>query len=490
MRKKIFWVIASATLLMLLSSCQQLTHGRAGAAITGYVVNSNSGEAVAGTTISVYDAGTNDLVTTVTSKEDGSYMVRAPVGAYDLKLQKEGYAGSQVLNVHIDGGKTTTLNIIQRKAFNPRWPTTPPAISLQGVTDGQAFDASFGYIPYRIVSTPANKLGTYLIYASLGKVPGSGFITGFRSLFDSTDDTGNQYMDPLDYAVFGDTTFNVVVYDTNGNRTQLVRHITITGVFAGGNQLVAPELRMALSVTIAKGIGFFSASPQAAPAGGNLFVNLIWQPKFDFSDYPNDSPAGYRIYRSFDGERFWPLATVNADTNRFVDASPDLEAGKTVYYKVAAFVGNDESELSNALSTTPLDIYEVTLVSPADNEMGVSNRPTFTWETSDVGNYHYTGIAVWDTLTGESATLISGAQPFLVNRTSYTWNEDGVYDGSNWNRLQNGRAYEWEAFEAYAVDDATEPTAVSIAADGFGLWFPFGIYGMPSGPHFTFTTAP
>ncbi len=488
--QRIFWVIASALLLVLLTACPQQVPEQPKAAIAGYVINSGAGEAVADTTIYVYDAGTGDLVSTVASDVDGSYLVKVPEGTYDLKLQKEGYAGSQVLNVRTKDNYTTPLNIIQRKAFNPEWPTTPPNVSLEGVADGEVFDAANGFIPYRIASTPADNLDTTLIYAALGKTPGSGFVTGLRDLFQNVDDTGMRYLDPLDYAAFGDTTFQVVVYDNNGNRTQLIRYITVAANFPGGNELVSPELRRVLSVTLGKNVGFYRIDPQTAPTGGNLFVYVIWEPKFDYSDFPNDAPAGYRIYRSFDGENYAPIATVNIGTTLFIDSSPDLEIGKTVYYKVSAFVGDDESEPSNALSATPLDIFSVNLLSPADYETNVPTTPTFSWEMSDVGNYRYVGIAVWDTLTGQSAILASGAQPFLVNRTSYTWNEDGAFDGSNWYELQSGRSYEWEAYEAYAVDDAAAPTAVSVAADGFGLWFPYGIYGVPSGQHFTFTTAP
>ncbi len=491
MHKKIFGLAAAAALLLVLTACpQQQTQEQPKAAIAGYVVNAGAGEAVAGTKISVYDAGSNDLVATVTTGDDGSYTVKVPEGSYDLKLQKDGYAGSQVLNVRAKDNHTTPLNIIERKAFNPNWPTTPPDVALEGVSDGDVFDASNGSIPYRVVSAPASPLATNLIYASLGKTPGSGFLSGRRSYFDSVNDTGHQYMDPYDYAVYGDTTFQVVVYDTNGNRTQLLRYVTITDALVNGSKLTAPELRKAISVTLGQQLDFFSVKPQTAPAGSNLYVELAWQPKFDLSSYPPDMFAGYRIYRSFDGENYTPIGVVSASENQFVDSSPDLAVGKTAYYKVSAFLGAEESELSNALQTTPLDVFSVNLVSPADNATDVSVTPTFSWQTSDVGNYKYVGLALWDTLTGEMATLASNAQPFLVNRTSYTWNEDGAFDGTGMSTLQPGRSYEWEAYEAYAVDDAIHPTAVSIAADGFGLWFPYGPYGMPSGQHFTFTTAP
>jgi len=489
MYRRVPWLVVSVFLLILLTACpQQSPQPRA--AITGYVVDSGAGAAVVGTSISVYDADTGDLIATATTDEDGIYQVRLPGGSYNLKLQKEGYAGSQVLNVRAIDDKTVSLNIIQRKAFNPNWPIDPPDVAIEGISDGDVFDAMAGYIPYRITSSPASSLDTAFIYAALNKTPGSSFTTGMRDLYTYVNDTGYRLMDPFDYAAFGDTVFQAVVYDVNGNRTQALRYIKVVAPFYGGNKLAAPELKGVLAITLNTNVSFYSIHPQTAPAGGNLYVDIHWQPKFDFSDYPNDAPVGYRIYRSFDGENYTRIASVDRNTVGFRDASADLAPGKTVYYRVTAFVGDDESEPSNVLSSTPLDAFSVNLLTPADNETGVSTTPTFTWEMADVGNYRYVGLALWDTLTGEDAGLVSGAQPFLVNKTSYTWNEDGAYNGSSWNQLQSGRSYEWEAYEAYAVDKATAPTAISIAADGFGIWFPFGAYGIPSGQHFTFTTAP
>ncbi|WP_287417954.1 hypothetical protein, partial [Oceanithermus sp.] len=123
-----------------------------------------------------------------------------------------------------------------------------------------------------------------------------------------------------------------------------------------------------------------------------------------------------------------------------------------------------------------------------DGAVGAPVAPTFTWEASTtLSGYHYYAGAVWDTLTGENAWFASPASPMLVNRTSWTWNEDGAYTNTPLETLQRGRSYEWQLIEAYALDDPVHPTAVSIAADGLGLWFPFGV---ASTDHFTFTTAP
>ncbi len=480
--------LAGMAVLLALSACSltgvppaQTGH------IQGYVVEYNAGSPVAGATVKVYKAGTQQLLATLTSDTQGAFRITLPEGQYDLVASQTGYAGSQILNAQVVAGKTLPLTIIERKAFNPNWPTTPPDVVLEGVNDGDRFDANQGVILYRVRSNPASPLATNIIYSALGKVPGSGFLTGTRAYFSQVNDTGDAYLRIQDYAVAGDTTFVVVVYDTNGNRTELRRHIAITTT----GQTPAPEapqLRSILAVTLGKPVQFFRLTPNGAPVEGNLWVQLTWSPVSSFGQVPENVPHGYRIYRSFDGKNYTAIAAVPADTLTYLDHDPALNVGQRVYYRVAAFTGNRESRLSKALTTVPLAPFSVHLTAPADNAQGVSPRPTFAWTASQtVSPYHYYVGAIWDTLTGENAFFINNPDPALQNATTWTWNEDGSFTGSPWAELQKGRSYEWQIIEAYALDDPVHPTAVSVAADGLGTWFP---YGVPSTDHFTFTTAP
>ncbi len=487
MRKKL--VLSSLLFLtLILASCNQnfFWPTPTPSGVEGYVVSANAGSGIAGVQISVKKGG--QPVATVTTGSDGAFKIDLEPGLYDFVASKNGYAGSQVLNVKVEKNQVTKLTIIQRQAFNPNWPTEPPQVTLQWVNEGDTYDASQGPILYRVQVTPQSPLSSNIIYAALGKTPGAGFLSGVRAYFAQTNDTGDAYLNPLDYAVSGPTTLTVVVYDTNGNRTELRRHITINHPSPGNLTLAAPDLRGILAVTLSSPVQFFQVTPQAAPTGGNLWVQLVWSPRYDFSGIPDGIPYGYRIYRSFDGFSFTAIGTVAASETAFVDASSELAPGKKVYYRMTAFIGDQESKPSNVLSTTPLEAFTVSLVSPGDNATGVSVTPTFSWQASaTVSPYHYYAAALWDTVSGEMAFLTNNPVMALENITQWTWNQDGSFNGTAFETLQKGRSYEWQVIEAYALDDPQNPTAISVAADGLGLWFP---YGVPSSDHFTFTTAP
>lgn len=163
--------------------------------------------------------------------------------------------------------------------------------------------------------------------------------------------------------------------------------------------------------------------------------------------------------------------------------------GRKTYYRITNFVGNQESEPSNVVTTTPLPAWDVRLTAPADNAQNVSVTPTFTWApTARVGAHQFYVGAVFDTLTGERMFLANEAQLPLVDQTSWTWNQDGSFNGTALETLQRGRSYEWQLILAYALDHPTNPTAVSVAADAFE--HPVWSAGVASTDFFTFTTAP
>lgn len=461
--------------LLLLTGCA-LFEGEKASQITGYVVNANSGEPVAGSRVWVHGL-TTDFMSVVVTDSQGRFRVRVPPDRYELNLSKKGYAGSHVIGLNAQ--EPTTVRIVQREVFNPKWSTRPPQIKLTGVEDG---DELQGEISYRVDASGDNDI--QYIYVALGKTPGSAFLTSPRLIFIETPTTGDQTLDPRLFGVHGKTTFEVVVYDLNGNRTHLIREITIVPP----EGLVTPpkELR-AIAVTLGKQIEFFGLEGQAAPANANVYVQLDWKGSSTLN------LTGYRIWRSFDGERFESLATVHAGRTSYMDADPRLSIGRWVYYRVTAFRGGDESEPSNIVKTRPLEPFDVRLLSPKDGATDVSRIPTFRWEpTRKVGRYQLYGLILWDTVLGEASFWITPDPPnFVINRTSYRWNEDGRMNDTPWETLQPQRLYEWEVAYAIAVDDLLNPTAVSVAINRFGLEnekIPINPIEIEATDNFSFTT--
>lgn len=450
--------------------------------ISGSVVNATSGEPVVGSRVRVEGSNTG-FSATVTTGGRGRFSIRVPRDRYTLTLSKRGYAASRV--VGLDAHAPATIRIIQREVFNSRWATRPPDVELNGVEDGDQFQ---GAIPYHIEASSENDIR--YIYVAVGKTPGASFLTAPRKIFQETPSTGAQALDPGPFGVRGPTTFETVVYDFNGNRTHLIRHITVV---PPEGLVSAPRDLRAVAVTLGKQIGFFGMNgagmrdPRSAPFDANVYVELDWNAS------STENLTGYKVYRSFDRETFQEIATVHGQQTDYKDASSELAVGKQVQYRVTAIRGGDESEPSDVAATRPLETFDVQLISPRDGATAVSRIPTFRWQpTRRVALYHIYGVVLWDTVLGESAFWVTPEPPeFVINRTSYRWNENGRMKGTPWETLQPQRLYEWEVPYAVAVDSLENPTSVSVAINRFSLEderLPIDAIFVPASENFTFTT--
>ena len=54
--------------------------------------------------------------------------------------------------------------------------------------------------------------------------------------------------------------------------------------------------------------------------------------------------------------------------------------GKETWYKVSSYKDGEESNKVKLGSVTPLDTFNVRLISPKDKALDVSVQPTFVWE--------------------------------------------------------------------------------------------------------------
>lgn len=432
--------------------------------IEGHVTDFGAGEPVIGSTVTawpesgepIYLVRSQHFSPVDITDSLGHYRLTVPEGIYTVQVEREGHATSIVHGVHV--GSTVRIDVIQKPVFHPAWSLEPPEVTLTGVDDGDSFAAP---IDFRVDVTGDNSIN--LIYVALGKTPGSGWLTAPRLVYSSVYTTGDDTIDPTVFGVEGWTTFEVVVYDQNNNRTHIIRRIHIEP--AVGPETIAPPVDLAvLAVTLGDKVEFFGGpiivptgagdiEIHTAPAGGNLYVQLDWTLS------PDDALiSGYRIYRKLDGEAvFTRIGSVAPGTTRFRDSSPGLQAGLEVTYRVLAFSGATESSPIEA-ATTPLDRWDVRLLTPADGADGVALHPTFSWEPSQiVAPYKRYIWVLWDLAHGTGRLIFTE----LLNETTYQFTGmPGRYE-----RLQPHRIYQWYIGEAFAYDDFYNPTAISIAVN-------------------------
>lgn len=468
--------------------------------VEGYVTDHLSGEPVVGAFVRAwpldaepprYTVITDYFSPTAVTDDKGYYRLvlpkDVPDGLYVVEVRKEGHATSRVERVKVTS--TTRLDIVQKPVFNPHWSLEPPKVTVTGVTEGMTIP---GPITVAIEARADNDI--HLIYAAFGKMPGAAFLTAPRVIYMNTYTTGTFTIDPADYGVSGDTTFEVVVYDQNDNRTHVIWRVYVTPGAAGpvrpprvptANILVDPvhgvliPARTALAVTLSKKVEFFGEplEPSAAPPGGNLYVELRWLRSLD--DLPPVTGDGYRIYRKLDGEvDFRLLYTVDASgagAYLYRDSTPDLKVGRMATYRITYFCGPLESAPLEA-SATPLPSWDVRLVSPPDEAKEVALFPTFTWApTQVVGTTQFYRVWLWDTPHGGWAVII---RPPL-NATSVTY--PGI-PGTPFERLQPHRTYQWQVDGALGIDLGAN--AVSVAINEFTRVFPW----LAPWENFTFTT--
>ncbi len=452
--------------------------------IEGYVTDYLSGEPVAGAHVVAYPLGGGPPMYGVgsgyygpfaTTGGNGFYQVVVPKGMYVVEVRRDSHATSRVEGVQVTS--TVRLDIVEFPSANPTWSLTPPTVTITGVAEG---DTVSGPISVKIDATGPNDIQH--IYAAFGKMPGAALLTSPRAIYSNTYTTGTFSINPADYGVAGATTFEVVVYDYNNNRTHVIYRVTVT---PGADGPVSPPLaptaailtdavfsvlipaRTALAVTLSKKVGYFGLEPAAAPAGGNLYVELRWLRSTP--DATGVTGDGYRIYRKLATETDYRLLyTVNATgvaTYIYRDSTPDLQVGLRADYRITYFRGTAESAPLEG-SATPLPMWDVKLVSPSDEATGASLFPSFTWApTATVGTAQFYQVVIWDYPHGPATGVLIS----VLGATSTTYT--GI-PGTRWERLQPHRMYHWEMRAALAYD-VTTANAISIATNqGYTTVFP------------------
>lgn len=414
------------------------------APLRGTVVDQNIGAPVAGSTITVSRAGT--VLGTVTTGADGTFTLSdLSAGSYDLKARKSGMAGSDLYGVVVDTD-TPAVSLVQRPAFETS-ATTNPATLVITRADGSALaGATFtDKVDFQIKTAPtSDHVGPIrVMYAQLGRTPGSGGVTGSTTASnwnysppqDKTGviDTGPVTTSGNFTAGFGSAAgervyLEIMTVDYNYNYSRYVVPINLINTGAAAAPTVTAPTGVAATAFTLKQEGSWTTpnsvpTPDAAPNGSGVFVEVRWC-------YTNVAakPFAFDIERSSDGTTFTKIGTVgggadaaacNADQSlrpfNFKDTSADLSVGKTFTYRVKARGANTVAGSDS--QTTPLAQFTPTFIAPADETTGVSLTPTFvigqnqTAIGADGAAYN---ISVTDLMTQSGYTLPGSAGNALI----------------------------------------------------------------------------
>jgi hypothetical protein len=450
--------------------------------ISGTISDTRGGPAVAAATVVVEGTGLS-----TTTGADGSFAFTGAPGAgtYNLLATKAGYGASRLQGVAVSPPDTTRVEMLMRPRFDPAKPVGPPEIVVwDGLTPGQTVSGTVTFMVGAAVPAAFHPMllirSIFVRFGHRGDMANAEFHDADRGrvTWDTTT-RGN-----------GPTFINIIAYDNNHNVAEWNFPVTVSNT--GGAVPGRPDLVWATAVTFGQTLGTFrtqreqaaaagrlrgdphllplrdgrSIDIQAAPADASLFVYVMWAPA------PFAGGKGFRVYRSFSaGGPFTLLADAGTGMSEacagalfpalarcYRDSSPELAAGKTVYYRVSAYTAAGESAQSTTMSTTPLGRFNLNLTAPANETTTIApgSTPTFSWApVATVGTArYYEGYVVgvndsWDTrwsFSTTGATSVTYGAPTPLRRSKrYEWDVDYAYA---WQGYATGDAYSMGGFRA------------------------------------------
>ncbi len=502
----------------LLAACNSAPVPVPTVTVSGVVSGQRAGEAIVGATVSIEGAST-----TATTDANGHYTLAFPTNAKNLTITKDGYAATRVEN--IDASTPQVVDEILQRAFFADVPATPPTVTTD-LKDGTVIGDKDLDIKVTTTTVSPTVNGPATGIASVGAEAGSsGYLNAGRTRVLLSTLTGNDTFTfkVADLATFsGNTDIHINIYDANGNRTHLIRHVKVTPA-ASSASVVAPTDLSPTAITFPEPSTYGplsqnpqtaaalrqwvktgnaaalktlagqvrnvaagpSATPQAAPAGTVMWVDV----NFAY-DPAAPAPRSFELYRSFDGQTYTKVLTaapakVLADATKpnsgqyvMRDNSSQLTAGVATTYKVRA-VSDSGTKDSDVTTVTPLGRYRIELAGPAQGATGVETTPIFRWKTSGASDKESLLLLLLDRTQAEG-------KPFQW-QSDVSGMTSAVYDFDNaalTPYLQPFHAYDWQmAGVTYNADQ----TAFSIGADIFNA---FGITANPveNGPINEFVT--
>jgi hypothetical protein len=487
--------------------------------VSGAVSVARAGTPVSGATVSV--VGTTLQTTT---DADGRYSLAVPIGGATLLITKDGYAATRVENIDTSG--PVVVDEILQVAFRPDLPSVAPTVTTD-LVDGATISGDLKIKVNTVTASPSNNGPTSGIVSVGTDAGNSGFLNAGRTRSVVTL-TGNDTFSfkASDLAGFsGNTDIHIDIYDFNGNRTHLIRHVKIASA-ANTGAVVAPTALAPTAVTFGNTntFGALSLNPQAATQFGDLLQQwaktgsaaglrdlaaqanklnsaqgvtpqaaapetVLWVDINFKYDPAAPAPRSFELYRSLDGQTYTKVLTAapaqvlkdaTKPTGGYLmrDNSAQLTPGVQTSYRVRA-VSDTASQDSAVTTVTPLPRYRAELVAPGQAATGVETAPIFRWKTTGASDKESLLLLLLDRTQAEGKSF--QWQSDVSGKTDAIYNFDGA---ALTPYLQPFHAYDWQLA---AITYNNAKTAYSIGADFFNA---FAITGFPvtSGPVNEFVT--
>lgn len=437
------WLFALALAVPLASCGSSSEEPPTGPGIFGQIVETRGGIAVSGSEAIVYSSGSSEAIESDRSNKQGEFSFPGlEPGRYDLKVRKDGWAGTDWYHIDLAPEEHLRLEVIQAKAFDPNAATEPPILEVQlAGSSPEGIPSFYDTLPFQAkVSADSSYTAPIRSIEVMGGLS-LATLTRIRSFFDM-EDTGEQILESGALSGLGSAAGELIYLtfegsDLNRNRSVLLVPISFSRA-AVEAPAKAPSTVDAVAITTADPLvlgvaGRSQTTPQAAPAGSSLRALVRWCPA-ELATWP----ARYLIWRSEDGGPFVLAGSVAGDDlsglepgteicpedpfdwlYAFSDTSGALKADVEYTYRVDA-EGSDGSIAAGPISsTTPLGVFVPELELPNNEVANLGLEPVFEFShpqkkiKADGAAYI---LAVQDNLISSAAAfwVTMGGEPFFV----------------------------------------------------------------------------
>jgi len=470
-----------------------------------YVTAYKSGWAVEDAIVKVLDSSENLIAAGVTNDKglvDIPVPLANPVDFVNVLVEKEGHAKTYIEGLRLVDGQSFQFETQARVAKLGKTISHKPFNLDVTVLDGNGNPLTNNVVTtdtIRVIGTVEPLEYSFnLWYVKVGGVPGTGTFTSPRVIGYDGNIDATQSVTAFD----GLTPIFIDVYDQNDNRYEKIIYVNVSRPpIESINPYIVEKVTSGynlISYTRRSFIEYYGKpnSPNAAPKDTNLYVTVRWRPWYSASG--KTAPKGYKVYRSFDGLTFEPVAVLPPTSSLYNDYSAKLEPGKKVWYAVSSlYDGGYETPYTIIGSVEPLPMFDIEYVYPKNGSTNVPVDPTFKWkfigpETTSEGNVTY----VWDiwllditvndnawyslgsTLTTTSAfgfvPAVAGTNQVEVKFSDYTNPSSSIrwvdYIGGQWypyDKLQANKTYEWanRSLWAQVIDASDNTISYSIYCD-------------------------